>query len=146
MEPKGGWRDVAVTARRTRKDFAEEIKRIVELPRYRDAHVIHLVCDNLNTHCPTSLVEAFGVRQTVAIMRKLRFHYTPKHASWLNRAEIELSILSRQAIRGRVPNEAQLKERITRWREKRNQAGASIQWKFTKKDAQKMFKYDRTGN
>ena len=141
VEPKGGWRDATVTRRRTRKDFAEAVKRLANLPQYQDVHVIHFVCDNLNTHCPGSLVEAFGVKQAVDIMRKIRFHYTPKHASWLNMAEIELSVLRRQAIKGRVPDEEVLKERITQWQERRNQAHATIQWRFTKKDARKIFKY-----
>jgi transposase len=141
VEPKGGWRDATVTCRRTRKDFAEEIRRLTQLPRYQHINAIHIVLDNLNTHCAGSLVEAFGVEKAVAIMRRIRFHYTPKHASWLNMAEIELSVLSRQAIKGRVPDEITLKERIVRWQEKRNQAHAVIQWRFTKQDAKRIFKY-----
>ena len=145
VESKGGWRDAIVTCRRTRKDFAQEIRRLTELPRYQHVNAIHIVLDNLNTHCPGSLVEAFGVKKAVVLMRKIRFHYTPKHASWLNMAEIELSVLSRQAIKGRVPDEGALKERITRWQKRRNQAHATIQWRFTKDDARKVFKYE-TGN
>lgn len=146
VEPKGGWRETTVTLRRTHQDFAREIKRIMELPRYCPARKIHLVCDNLNTHYEKSFIETFGQKESKPILDRLVFHYTPKHASWLNMAEIELSILSRQALGKRIPDDAALKERIAQWRRKRNQASVTIQWKFTRQDARKIFKYDRIQN
>ena len=146
VEPKGGRRETTVTKRRTKRDFAREITRIVNLPRYRAARRIHVVLDNLNTHFAASLIETFGRQKAKCLLRRIRFHYTPKHASWLNMAEIELSIVSRQALGGRIPDEDALTERIRRWRGQRNRAGATIKWKFTKDGARKIFKYDKTGN
>lgn len=146
VEPKGGYREAIITKRRTKKDFAHEIKRLAELPRYQQAKTIHLVLDNLNTHFEGSFIETFGKKESQYILDRLMFHYTPKHASWLNMAEIELSILSRQALSGRIPNVATLEGRTARWQEKRNRNSATIQWKFTKEDARKIFKYDKMGN
>lgn len=146
VEPKGGRRETTVTKRRTKKDFAREIARIITLPRYRAAHHIHVVLDNLNTHFVASFIETFGRQKARRLLRRIRFHYTPKHASWLNMAEIELSIVSRQTLGGRIPDEDALNGRIRLWRNKRNRAGATIKWKFTKDDARKIFKYDQTGN
>lgn len=141
VEPKGGYREATVTKRRTKKDFAHEIKRLTELPRYQQAKTIHLVLDNLNTHFKGSFIETFGIRKANPILKRIKFHYTPKHASWLNMAEIELSILSRQALTGRIPTEEKLVEQMTLWEEKRNLQQATIKWKFTKEDARKIFKY-----
>lgn len=146
VEPKGGYREATVTKRRTKQDFAQEIKRLAELPRYRSAAKIHFVLDNLNTHFESSFLETFGREHSGKLLRRLAFHYTPKHASWLNMAEIELSILSRQALRGRLGTATVLSERIRRWQEKRNTRGAAIRWKFTKDDARKVFKYDKAQN
>jgi transposase len=143
VEPKGGWREATVTRQRTKKDFAEEIKRIIELPRYRHSKRIHVVLDNLNTHFEGSFTETFGTRSAPQILRRIKFHYTPTHGSWLNIAEIELSIFSRQALVGRIPTEEALGKRTSRWKEKRNKQGSTIQWKFTKEDARKVFTYDR---
>ena len=98
VDPKAGYRTTHATKRRTKADFAREIRRISTLPRYRKAVVIHMVLDNLNTHKARSLMETFGTREAERIMRRVAFHHTPKHASWLNMAEIELSILGRQAL------------------------------------------------
>ena len=146
VEPKGGWRAVTVTARRTKIDFAHRMKQLIELPRYAHASQIHIVLDNLNTHFASSLIEAFGTRKAKRILKRITFHYTPKHASWLNMAEIELSILSRQALAGRIPTENALKRRVARWQRRRNKKSAMIQWKFTKEDARRIFKYEKLGN
>lgn len=145
VEPKGGWRETNVTKRRAKKDFAREIKHIVQLPRYQDAATIHIVLDNLNTHYEKSLRETFPANEARSILRRVRFHYTPKHGSWLNMAEIELSILSRQTLTGRIPTSAELSKRIRQWQRERNKKRAMIHWKFTKKDAKKVFKYRKGG-
>ena len=144
VEPKGGYRAVKVTMRRKKQDFAKEMRRIVDLPRYKDATTIHVVLDNLNTHFEKSFLETFGKKETKRIMSRIRFHYTPKHAAWLNMAEIEIGILSRQSIRGRIPTEGELVEKARLWQERRNDAQAMINWKFTVKDARVKFKYEPT--
>lgn len=141
VEPKGGHRKVAVTNHRKKPDFAKEIKRIVGFPRYRTAKVIHIVLDNLNTHFEKSFTETFSTKEAERIMDRIQFHYTPKHASWLNMAEIEIGIFSRQSIKGRIGTEEQLKEHAKIWEKGRNQEHAMINWKFTTKDARKKFKY-----
>ena len=140
VEPKGGHREVRVTAHRTRPDFAKEIQRIVDLPRYQDAEKIHLVLDNLNTHFAKSFTETFTPEETARILAKIEFHHTPKHASWLNMAEIEIGILDRQCIRGRIPTEGKLVEHISAWQRERNREQATISWMFTVEDARKKFK------
>jgi len=145
VEPKGGFRIARVTAHRMKIDFAHEIERIVTLPRYQDAARIHIVLDNLNTHFEKSLLEAFGTRKTRSLMRRIRFHYTPKHASWLNMAEIELSILARQCLNRRIPTEALLVREVAGWEKYRNDRRSTIQWAFTVKDAARVFReYYRT--
>jgi len=148
VEPKGGWRNVTVTKTRTRKDFAYEIQRIARLPRYAKASMIHIVLDNLNTHSEKSLFNTFPKRKAEAICKKVKFHHTPKHASWLNMAEIELSILSRSALKGRIPSKEDLKKQTKAYERRRNSAKAMIRWKFTMKDARKIFKLNesKTGN
>jgi transposase len=141
VEPKGGRREAKVTKRRTRTDFATEIKRIVELPCYRKTKKIHIVLDNLNTHFEKSFFETFPKEVARRLLRRIRFHYTPKHASWLNMAEIELSVLSRQALRGRIPDTKDLRRRVRQWKRTRNAKRAMIHWKFTTKDARNIFKY-----
>jgi DDE superfamily endonuclease len=144
VEPKGGHREVTVTKQRKKPDFAAEMKRIIELPRYERATNIHIVLDNLNTHFEKSFTETFGEEETGRIMSRIQFHYTPKHASWLNMAEIEIGILSRQSIRGRIPTEEKLVEKAGLWQERRNGKQATINWKFTVKDARVKFKYEPT--
>lgn len=141
VEPKGGYRTVTVTARRKKPDFAKEIRRITDLPRYTQATTIHIVLDNLTTHGEQSFLDTFGEEETKNIMRRIRFHYTPKHASWLNMAEIEIGILSRQCVRGRVPTEEELASKIAYWQNERNREQATIDWKFTVKDARTKMHY-----
>lgn len=141
IEPKGGHREVTVTQHRKKPDFAKEIKRILEFPRYEHATKIHIVLDNLNTHFEKSLIETFGAEKTKRLIDRITFHYTPKHASWLNMAEIEIGILDRQCTRGRIPTEEKLVQRIGAWKDERNMQKATINWRFTMEDARTRFRY-----
>ena len=134
IEPQVGWRHIAVTERRTMQDFAQQMKWLVD-EKYPEAEVIRIVMDNLNTHKPASLYEAFEPSEARRILKKLEFHYTPKHGSWLNMAEIELSVLSRQCLDRRIADEETLKREIKVYEAKRNEIQASIDWQFTSKDA-----------
>lgn len=133
-EPQAGWRHISVTARRTKRDFAYQMRWLVD-ERYPEAEVIRVVMDNLNTHKWASLYEAFEPGEARRILRKLEFHYTPKHASWLNMAEIELSVLMRQCLDRRIPDEETLNREVRAYEDRRNEAKATIDWQFTCKDA-----------
>lgn len=133
-EPQAGWRHIEVTEQRTMRDFAQQMKWLVD-EKYPEAEVIRLVMDNLNTHKPASLYEAFAPSEARRILKKLEFHYTPKHGSWLNMAEIELSVLSRQCLDRRIADEATLKHEVKAYEERRNEAKATINWRFTSGDA-----------
>ncbi len=133
-EPLTGRRWVTVTDRRTAIDWARQIKELVDV-RYADAERIVLVLDNLNTHTPGSLYEAFLPAEAKRLAEKLEIHYTPKHGSWLNIAEIELSVLSRQCLDRRLPDTATLHAEVTAWVERRNGAGGRVDWRFTAADA-----------
>ena len=134
FEPLGNWRHVEVTDRRTKIDFSHCMKTLTD-EFFPDAKLIHVVMDNLNTHKLASLYEAFPAKEAHRIARKLQFHYTPKHGSWLNMAEIELSILSRQCLSQRIPEKKMLKNEVKAWQTGRNQSEATINWQFTTKDA-----------
>jgi len=140
VEPKGGRRKITVTKRRTKADFARFVRSLADI-EYKDATRVHIVCDNLNTHFPASFHETFGADEAEHILSRITFHYTPKHASWLDMAEIELSILSRTAIKGRVPHEEALVQRVDRYQARRNERRATITWTFTKEDARRALKY-----
>lgn len=140
VEPKGDHREITPTERRTRQDFALEVRRIAQTT-YQHAKKIHFVLDNLNTHRRKSLRETFGPRETRRLMERVCFHHTPKHASWLNMAEIELSILGRQALNQRIPTGHVLRAICKTYEQRRNQQKATIAWKFTKHDARRVFKY-----
>ena len=129
-EPQAGWRHIEVTIQRTMHDFAHQMRWLVD-DRYPDAKVIRVVLDNLNTHRPAALYETFAPAEARRILKKLELHYTPKHASWLNMAEIELSMVSRQCLAGRIPDEDTLKRELTAYEKRRNTAHATIQWRFT---------------
>jgi hypothetical protein len=129
-EPQAGWRHVVVTERRTMQDFAHQMKWLVE-ERYPQAEVIRVVLDNLNIHKPASLYETFPPAEAHRIRQKLEFHYTPKHGSWLNMAEIELSIFARQCLPRRTATEATLKRDLAGVAAARNAARATIDWQFT---------------
>jgi DDE superfamily endonuclease len=130
VEPQTGWRHVTVTERRTMQDFAHQMKWLVD-ERYPEAEVIRIVLDNLNTHKPASLYETFAPAEAHRLRQKLEFHYTPKHGSWLNMAEIELSVLARQCLHRRIATEATLKRELAAVEAARNAAQATIDWQFT---------------
>jgi transposase len=132
-EPLAGRRWVDVTARRIKLDWAHLIKRLVD-ERYPDAERIVLVMDNLNAHSPGSLYDAFPPAEAKRLADKLELHYTPKHGSWLNMAEIELSVLGRQCLNRRVPDLATLEAEVAAWQARRD-AGGAIRWRFTTADA-----------
>ena len=125
MEPLAGRRCVDITERRTKTDWAHQIKELVDA-RYPEAERIVLVMDNLNTHTPASLYEAFDPTEAKRLAGKLEIHYTPKHGSWLNMAEIELSVLSRQCLERRVPDFETLEAEAAAWQERRDAAGVKI--------------------
>lgn len=133
-EPLRGWRRVTVTDRRTKVDWAEQIQQLIDID-YPDAERIVLVMDNLNTHTPGALYERFPPAEARRLASTLEIHYTPKHGSWLNMAEIELSVLSRQCLERRVPERAVLEQKIAAWVVERNAKGAPIDWRFTTEDA-----------
>lgn len=133
-EPQVGWRHIAVTDRRTMQDFAHQMCWLVD-ERYPEADLIRITMDQLNTHKPASLYETFAPEEARRILRKLEFHYTPKHGSWLNMAEIELSVLERQCLDRCLPDLETLKREITTYEERRNTERATIDWRFTNKDA-----------
>lgn len=133
-EPLLGWRAVKVTERRTAKDFAEVVRWLVE-EVHPDADRIVLVMDNLNTHKMASLYEAFPPEQARRIVERLEIHYTPKHGSWLNMAEIELSVLSRQCLNRRIESMEELEREVAAWEEARNERGVVVKWQFTTAEA-----------
>jgi hypothetical protein len=134
VEPKAGWRHVQVTDRRTKMDFAAQMKALVD-EQFPDAKLIRVVLDNLNTHTPAALYEAFAPEEAHRIVRKLEFHYTPKHGSWLNMAELELAALATQCLGRRIPDAASLKHETDAWEGDRNRTGVQIHWRFTTTDA-----------
>jgi hypothetical protein len=134
FEPLIGWRHVEVTARRTAKDFAEVVRWLVE-DVHDDAEKVVLVVDNLNTHKPASLYEAFAPEQARRIAERIEWHYTPKHGSWLNMAEIELSVLQRQALAARIDDQERMARVTAAWQEDRNERGVEVKWRFTTADA-----------
>jgi len=133
-EPLAGQCWVDVTEHRTKEDWAYQIKDLVDV-RYPHAEQIVLVLDNLNTHTPGALYEVFAPREAQRLANKLEIHYTPKHGSWLNIAEIELSVLSRQCLDRRVPDFATLAAEVAAWQARRNAAGGTVDWRFTTDDA-----------
>ncbi len=132
--PLEGWREISVTDTRTAVDWAHQIKWLVD-EVYPNAKKIRLVMDNLNTHTPASLYKAFEPAEALRIANKLEIHYTPKHGSWLNMAEIEFSVLSRQCLNRRIPDQETLAHEIYAWVNARNQQKAKMDWRFTTEDA-----------
>jgi DDE superfamily endonuclease len=139
-EPLRGWRHLTVTRRRTKVDWAHCIKELVDM-QYPDAEQIVLVLDNLNTHTPASLYEAFLPAEARRIAERLEIHYTPKHGSWLNMAEIELSVLGRQCLDRRIADAEGLMREVRAWEDGRNDADAVINWRFTTADARIKLKH-----
>ena len=139
FEPLAGQRDVEVTERRTKKDYAERLRHLSD-ETYPDAEIIVLVQDNLNTHSPASLYEAFEPAEAQRLTARFEWHYTPKHGSWLDIAEIELGILSRQCLSQRIDNIEKLREETATWEKNRDQAEVKVDWQFTTADARTKLK------
>jgi hypothetical protein len=130
FQPLAGWRRVKVTERRTKLDFAQCMKELVDV-LFPEAEQIRVTLDNLNIHTPAALYEAFEAAEARRLVRKLEFHYTPKHGSWLNMAEIEISVLTGQCLDRYIPDVTTLKREVAAWQEERNARQATIDWQFT---------------
>jgi hypothetical protein len=138
IEPKGNKRYVRVTKRRKKPDFAKEIKDIV-LVKYKHAEKIILVTDNLNTHTAKCIRDELGEEEAKAILDKIEWHYTPKHASWLDMAEIEIGVLSSQCLKKRIGTFQEMQRQVAAWVRRRNKKGVGINWSFTGEKAQEKF-------
>jgi len=134
FEPLQGWRHLKVTQRRTRQDWAWAMKDLVDV-YYPDAERIIVVLDNLNTHNGASLYETFEPAEARRILERLEFHYTPKHGSWLNMAEIELSVFARQCLNRRIPDQDTLRHEVAALEAERNRSASAVNWRFTTADA-----------
>src|SRR3954464_12555473 len=128
------WRKVSVSERRTAQDYAERLRELVDVD-YPEAACIRVVQDNLSTHTQGSLYETFPAAEAHRILGRLEFHYTPKHASWLNMVEIEIGVLKGQCLDRRIDNRAELEREIAAWERERNAAGARVNWMFTTEKA-----------
>lgn len=137
VEPKAGKRFVQPRRRRTRGDFARFIRDLCR--RYPHARVIHVILDNLNTHDEQSLIETFGEEEAQKLLKRLRWHYTPKHASWLNMAEIEISALQRQCLDRRLPTFEAVVKNVAACSRERNRQKVTIDWTFRRPDARRVF-------
>ena len=140
FEPRTGWRHVEVTNRRTKQDFASCMQMLVD-GYYPEAEVIRVVVDNLNTHTPAALYETFPPVEAHRILQRLEFHYTPKHGSWLNMVEIELSVLASQCLDRRLADTATVQREIADWERQRNAAEATVHWRFTTDNARTKLQY-----
>lgn len=134
VEPKAGRRTVAVTAQRTKVAFVIFVRDLLQRV-YRSARCVHLVLDNLNIHFRRCFVDVLGSRQANRLLQRVQFHYTPKHASWLNMAELEIGILTRQCLDRRIPDPVTLNAEVAAWQRRRNAERRTIQWTFTRQDA-----------
>jgi hypothetical protein len=130
FQPLRGWREVTVTSRRTKQDFAARMRVLVD-ETFPEAEVIRVVLDNLNTHTPASLYAAFPPDEARRLTQKLEFHYTPTHGSWLNMVEIELSVLARQCLHRRLGTITAVRQEVTPWQDGRNAVNATVDWRFT---------------
>lgn len=134
FQPLSGWRQVEVSDRRTNQDFAHWMKRLVD-EQFPHVEVIRVVLDNLSTHTPAAFYQTFVSEEARRLTQKLEFHYTPKHGSWLNMVEIELSVLSRQCLNRRIPDRESLQREVSAWEQERNQQKATVNWRFTTEKA-----------
>lgn len=139
-EPLKGWRHVQASEQRTRKDWAEQIHELLTV-HYKDAKKIRLVMDNLNTHSIASLYEAYPPELAFELASRLEIHYTPKHGSWLNIAEIELSAMTTQCLNRRIASIEELQKQISAWETRRNQSQKEVQWQFRTEDARIKLKH-----
>ena len=140
FEPLAGKRHVSVTERRTKADWAMQIKELLDV-QYPAAKKVTLVMDNLNTHSGASLYEVFDPAEARRLLDRLQIHYTPKHGSWLNMAEIELGVLSRQCLDRRIPDKETLRTEVIAWQQRRNTAEAKVDWRFTNSKARIKLKH-----
>jgi len=134
VEPFQGWRHLSVTTRRTKREFAQCMAELVDV-HFPAAEKIRVVLDNLNTHTPGALYEVFSPAEARRILRKLEFHRTPVHGSWLNMAEIEFAVLARQCLNRRIRDTAMMTRETAAWQQRRNRSQATIDWRFTTDDA-----------
>jgi hypothetical protein len=134
VEPKAGLRIVSVTERRTKVDFVAFVSQLLT-GVHATARRVHLVLDNLNTHFRKCFDDVLGQRAAAKLLRRVQFHYTPKHASWLNMAEIEIGVLSRQCLDRRIPSRQMLESEVGAWQQARNALRKTIEWTFTRQDA-----------
>jgi len=134
FQPLMGWRHILITDRRTKVDFAQCMRYLVD-DLFPEADTIVIVQDNLNTHTPASLYEAFEPAEAKRILDRLEFHYTPKHASWLNMVEIEIGVLCEQCLDRRIPDRPTLASEIAAWERDRNEQRATVKWRFSTADA-----------
>jgi hypothetical protein len=134
VAPKQGWRHVAVTERRTKEDCAHQMKALVD-EHFPAADVIRIITDNLNIHGPGALYEAFPPAEARRIAKKLEFHFTPKHGSWLNVAEVELAALGKQCLDGRLPDLDSVRREVGAWEGRRNSDHIQVHWRFSTPDA-----------
>lgn len=141
VEPLGGWRTADATGTRTAVDWARHVQRLVDDPRFKMAERITLVCDNLNTHNLASLYRAFQPAEALRLARKLELVHTPKHGSWLNVAESELSVLSRQCLQRRIAKQEKAATEVRAWSTQRNARQAGVDWHFTSDDARIKLKH-----
>lgn len=140
FQPLAGWRHVEVTEQRTKRDFAYQMRDLVDV-HFPQAEVIRVVLDNLNTHSPAALYEVFEPQEARRIVRKLEFHYTPKHGSWLNMAEIEISVLDRQCLDRRLAQVPTVRSEVLAWEALRNDQHATVDWRFTTTKARSKMQY-----
>lgn len=136
VEPLAGWRQVKVTLQRKKADFVQFIRQLLQ-GRYRRAKRVHLVLDNLNIHFAKVFVDVLGAKRAEKLLKRIVFHYTPTHASWLNMAEIEIGILDKQCLKGRIATQEKLVTQVAAWQKQRNQQRKTIDWTFTRQDADK---------
>ena len=145
VEPKAGQRHVLITRHRTKEDFAKAIRYLVDV-LYPSVPQVDLVCDNLNTHAAETLIEIFGKTEADPILARLVFHFTPLHASWLNMAELELSVMTRQALAGRLSDEWTLALELIAWETRRNGKHQPISWSFDWKRAKRVLRKPQCRN
>lgn len=139
VEPKAGKRHVSVTRQRRGEDVAKFLKKLV-MNDYKGAKKVSIVLDNLNVHGPKTIRKHLPEQEVEALLERIDWRFTPKHASWLNMAEIEISVLSRQCLKRDMPTLEEMEKHVTAWQNDRNAAGVKIDWRFTRKDARKKFK------
>jgi hypothetical protein len=139
FQPLAGWRHVRVTQQRTKLDFAHCMQYLVD-DRFPEAEIIIVVLDQLNTHGPAALYEAFEPEEAKRILDRLEFHYTPKHGSWLNMVEIEIGVLCEQCLADRIPDEETLRHELAAWETARNEQQATVDWHFTTVNARSKLK------